>query len=102
MALFVVQICRHLHDQNRDQTVTPGTSQVGISLFFGGVVIVHPWVTAEQVRALLLPAPVTLKGTAEHLRASRCKDAFSFLLPDGWRVRYRWAFNSTDVVGGKR
>lgn len=100
VALFVVHICCHLHDQKREKSVTPGTSQVGISPFL----IVPPWVTAEQVRALLLPAPVTLDegSRGAFSPCSRCSAETPFLLlPHGRRGCYRWAFNGTDIVGGK-
>ncbi|CAF99051.1 unnamed protein product, partial [Tetraodon nigroviridis] len=65
VAVFVVQICCHLDDQSRDRAVTPGTSQ------------------RKQVRALLLPAVVTLdEGKRIIFTGAKMlrKDAFS----GGW------------------
>lgn len=79
VAVFVVPICCHLDDQNRDQTVTPGTSQVGIFLL---LFVHHVW-QRKLVRALLLPAVVTLdEGNRIIFTGAKMlrKDAFS----GGW------------------
>lgn len=76
--------CCHLDDQNRDRTVTPGTSQVGNFLF-----LICPSVrdSGNRCGLLLLPAVVTLDegGTGASSPARRCAAKTPFF-PGGWEA----------------
>lgn len=94
VAVFLVQICCHLDDQNRNQTVTPGTSQVGIFL----LLLVHQCVTTETGAGSAFAGCCDIGwGEPDHLH--RREDALQRRLFRRMGGCYRWAFNGKNMVG---